>query len=337
VDTVAFFPSRLGGVWAFSDTDAYLMGYIATGDSPNTVIIGLHWNGSGWGRNINGSPQDIQHFANDVIGDSHFMVSVGYWSIGNEKAGLAEFDNTTRKWKGYQFQTAGDLRTAWTDGKGYFIAVGDNGMAYSKDGYSATWTYMKAPTQFNLYKISGISKTELYVLGEFNTGGTTYPQLWKFKGSTWLKLMDDIDTSGTILKFPDAAHAIGDVGAIRCPYSDSLSLYIIGWESYLLESKGQELSFQITNLSTLGLPLRTLARTGLDINLFTPSDYWVFGTRYNFYHWNGSMFQKVIFPGLPNDDVQFGYQRGMRKLPSGRIFFPSEVSPQVYAVLQGTP
>ena len=315
IDTVAWFPSTLGGVWAFSDTDAYLMGNIF--QRPNGVstgYIGLHWNGKKWDTNINGTVDEIKHVANDVIGDDHYMVSVGNWSIDPPKPALGEFDNRIKKWKGYQFQIQGELRSVWTDGKGFFIAAGDNGMVYTKDGYTAEWVYQKAPTEFNFYKLTGISKNEIYILGYKSVGGITYPQIWRYDGTNWLKLLDDIDSTGTVLKIPETEHIIGDLYAARCSFSDSLRLYIVRWESNLFETKGSSFQFKKTNLKEFGLPLRNIGRTAQRIFGFSPNDIWIFGTRYNFYHWNGSNFQKIVIPGLPNDDSQFGDQRKMIKI-----------------------
>ena len=184
-DTVAWVSSTVAGVWAFSDTDAYVMGTIVDGKPPYTNRIGRHWNGSVWEDNINGTWGydnitgkwgDISIGPrNDIIGDNNFMVTVGYWGIDQMKyAGIAEFNNQTKKWKSYQLQTVGELRSLWTDGNGYFIAVGDSGMVYTKDGYNASWVYQKAPTEFNLYRLTGVSKEEIYTSGYLNlvTGGT---------------------------------------------------------------------------------------------------------------------------------------------------------------------
>lgn len=339
IDTVALFPSTLGGVWAFSDSDAYLMGNIFQWtNGVFTGYLGLHWNGKKWDTNINGTVEEIKHVANDVTGDDYYLVSVGNWSINPPKPALGEFDNRTKKWKGYQFQTAGELRSVWTDGKGYFIAVGDNGMVYTKDGHSAGWVYTKAPTNFNLFRVKGVSKNEIYILGYFTTNeNVTYPQIWKYYNRNWIKLLDDLDTVGTYIKIPDNEHAIGDIYAHRCDITDSLQLYIIGWESYLFKTKGNSLNYKGINLTYLGLPLRTMERTGLDINAFSPNDIWIFGTRYNFYHWNGLSFKRIIIPGLPNDDMHFGDQRKMIKTKSGKIFLPTEIASQVYVIAQGTP
>lgn len=339
-DTVALFPSTLGGVWAFADDDAYVMGRIWQQDNgEQRFYAGLHWNGIEWEDDIHGTiEEDIRHFSNDLIGDKSYMVSVGlHGDFRSPKAGLAEFDNHTKKWRGYQYEIDGELRAVWTDGKGFFIAGGDNGMVYTKNGYSAEWVFTQAPTDFHFYSISGVSKNEIYLLGRRYIDAISYPEIWKYHNANWIKMLDYRDTVGTSITIPNNEFSISELAAFRCAKSDSLQLYVIGWESVLFESHGQNLEFKATNLTDRGLPLRTLGRTGLKVNLFTPNDIWIIGTRYNFYHWNGLDYQKMVIPGLPNDDTQFGFQRRMVKTASGKVFLLSEVSSQVYVVVQGTP
>jgi hypothetical protein len=337
LDTVAWFPSTLGGVWAFSDDDAYLMGYIGEGKPPWRIFVGKHWNGKTWDTNINGTDAEVAHVSNDVTGDDHYMVSVGNWAINPSKPGIGEFNNITKKWTGFQFQTQGELRSVWTDGKGYFIAVGDNGMVYIKDGYTADWIYTKAPTELNLDNITGVSKDEIYISGYQNlTIGEHYYQGWKLYQNFWITLFDTKDTSGTPLHLV-ASDYPGEMGVWRCNITDSLKLYVIGDQSYLFESTGQQLDFRRTNLSDIGLPLKALGRTGMRVDVFSPNDVWIIGTRFNFYHWNGSNFQKMYVPGVPTDDQQFGWQLKLVKTKSGKLFFPTETSSQVYIVAQGTP
>ncbi|MBU2506288.1 MAG: hypothetical protein KJ799_06140, partial [Bacteroidetes bacterium] len=338
VDTVAWFPSMLGGVWAFSDTDAYAMGNIIQKTSGGLIgYIGLHWNGKTWGHDINGKVSEIKHVSNDVTGDEYYMVSVGNWSINPPKPALGEFDNRTKRWKGYQYQIEGELRSVWTDGNGYFIAVGDNGMVYIKDGYSAGWEYSTAPTDFHFYKVVGVSKNEMYFIGYKNIaiGGISYYQIWKYYNENWYVLYDSQDTTGNVLSIHESS--IGDIGAVRCELTDSLKLYVMGWESYLFESKGDSLNFSATNLSELGLPLRSMGRTALRIFLFSPNDYWVMGSKYNFFHWNGTDYQAMYIPGVPSNIDHSGSHKRMVKTKTGKIFFPTEVSLQVYVIAQGAP
>jgi len=337
LDTVAFFPSFLGGIHAFSDSDAYLMGYIGEGKPPWRIFVGKHWDGKTWDTNIHGTDAEVGHYANDVAGDDHFMVSVGNYVIAPPgKPAIAEFDNRTKKWKSYQFQTQGELRSVWTDGKGYFIAVGDHGMVYTKDGYTSGWVYSKVPSDFNFLKIAGVSKTEIYIMGYKNLAtGESFDQIWKYNGSMWQKFFDTQDS--TYLLPLAKEDYVADIYPLRCSITDSLLLYVIGDNSYLFRSKGQEIPSSKINLADLGLPLKQNGRSGLDVNAYSPNDVWIFGTRYNFYHWNGNNFQKIVIPGLPNDDAHFGDQRKMFKTSTGKIFLPTEVSSQVYVVVQGTP
>ena len=350
IDTVAWWPSEVGGVWAFSDTDAYLMGNISGPTVPGQKhYVALHWNGKVWNDSINGTggyDNATQKWGDiaidprgDVIGDDHLLVSVGYWGIYTiEYAGVAEFDNRTKKWKSYQLQAVGELRSVWTDGKGYFIAVGDNGMVYTKDGYNATWVYSKAPTNFDFLHVTGCSKTEVYAEAELSlTTGQNYQQYWKYDGAEWYRLFDNQDTTGNVVSLPGDYSSMRDIAAYRCPVTDSVRLYLTGWESYLLQSKGQSFDYLVTNMSSLGLPLHNLGRTAYMIDLLTPGDIWIFGTKYNFYQWNGSNFQQIVIPGLPAPDSQYGEQRRIVKTSSGKVFLPSEVSSQVYVVAQGTP
>ncbi|MDP3830031.1 MAG: hypothetical protein Q8Q47_02100, partial [Ignavibacteriaceae bacterium] len=130
---------------------------------------------------------------------------------------------------------------------------------------------------------------------------------------------------------------IGDLYATRCGISDSLRLYIVGWESNLFETKGSSHQLKKTNLKEFGLPLRNIGRTAQRIFGFSPNDYWVFGTKYNYYHWNGLNFQQVNIQGFPSNVEYSGDNRRMIKTSSGKIFFPAEVSSQVYVIVQGIP
>ncbi len=343
LDTVAWYPSEVGGVWAFSDSDAWVMGNMQglNVNGQTDSYVGFHWNGNSWNEKVDFL--DILMKADDVIGDNHIMVAVGYRLYGDTMGGavskpaIAEFDNNTKKWNRSEYDLIGELRSVWTDGNGYFIAVGDNGMVYAKDGYDAEWVYSKLPSDFNFLKISGVSKKEIYIVGYNNlVTGESYDQVWKYDGELWRKLFDTQDSTQQVLPITNEEY-VGDVFPLRCNITDSLTLYVIGQDSYRLQAKGQLLEFSKIDLATLGLPLKQNGRTGVDINAYSPNDVWIFGTRYNFYQWNGTDFQKIVIPGLPNDDMHFGIQQKMIKTSSGKLFLPTEVSPQVYVVVQGTP
>ncbi len=309
---------------------------------------GRHWNGIQWEDEIHGkwgfdngtgTWLDIAiDPVGEVIGDDHFMVSVGYWGVGGTiYPGVAEFDNNTKRWTSYHFQTPGELRCVWTDREGYFVSVGDNGMVYTKDGYSASWVYSKAPTDFNLFRLTGVSKDEIYVSGYQGSPTNEFSyQGWKVYRGAWIKLYDTKDTTGTPFHITSADYP-SEMGVYRCSVTDSILIYLIGDQSYLFKSFAQMLNFTRTNLSELGLPLKALGRTGLHVDLFSPKDVWIIGTRYNFYHWNGSDFHKLTLPGIPSDDLQFGSQRRLVMTRTGKLFFPTETTSQVYVVDQGNP
>ncbi|HEX2869006.1 MAG TPA: hypothetical protein VHO03_18340 [Ignavibacteriales bacterium] len=340
MDSVALFPSTLGGIWAFSDSDAYLMGDIYQWtDGVFTGYAGLHWNGKVWEKNLNGTFEEIyKHIANDVTGDDHFMVSVGYWYKGNEKAGLGEFDNRTKKWKGYQFQTPGELYSVWTDGKGFFVAGGTDGMVYTKDGYTSGWVYTKAPTDFNFTKVKGTSKSEIYFLGSKSYVTGEYPgQLWKYKDNKWTKLLDNHDTTGTPVKIPEVTGFFYDLSVYRCSQTDSLYIYLAGHGIYELKSHGSSEVFSKTTFVSRGFPIQPNELPSMSIKAFSPNDIWTGGLQYKMYHWNGKDFMKIE----PISYLPYGQFEGIfmkfSKTSSGKIWMILELGSQVYAVVQGTP
>ena len=338
LDTVAWFPSTVGGVWASSDSDAYLMGHLVDGRPPYTLRVGRHWNGRIWEDDINGTwgfNGDIQISPrNDLTGDDRMMVAVGWYGISTtEYAGVAEFDNRTKRWTSYQFSTVGELRSIWTDGNGFFVAAGDNGMIYTKDGYSAAWVYSQAPTSFNFWRIVGISKDELYAGAGFSPpGGLLYQQIWRFAGGMWTKLLDNQDTSGTPIQIPEAGHEVTDLAASRCSITDSLRLYVTGRACFEFASRGDSLTFVKTPLFLPG----TSYLWGR-IFLFSPNDYWVTRSEYHMYHWNGTDLQKME----PVDELPYGQLWGsticINRCQSGKTWLVLEMGSQVYAVLQGVP
>ncbi len=339
IDTIGWFPSVLGGVWAFSDSNAFVMGQLVDCSTPRRVFPGRRWDGKTWDYNIYTTYFQLGIDVADVTGDENVMVVVGSWGMEPTMyAGAGEFDNRTKKWRSYHFDLTGKLRAVWTDGNGYFVAMGDSGLTCTKDGYNSDWVCQRIPTNFTFYKVNGVSKHEVYALGHLNmASGASYTQIQKFDGNTWVKMFDGMTPSTGILNLTPQDTPT-DVWPLRCSITDSLTLYVVGDYSYIFRSLGQETSFERTNLSDLGLPLKQNGRTALDINAFNPCDIWILGTRFNFYHWNGSDFQKIVIPGLPNDDLTFGDQQRMVKTSSGKIFMPSELgASQIYGMVQGIP
>ena len=337
-DTVAWWPSEVGGVWAFSDNDAWVMGNLHGPTVPGqTGYVGLHWDGTAWKDTIQWT--HVFTTPTNVTGDTHFMVAPGYLLYADtSRPAIAEYDNNTKKWVGYQWTNImGTLYSVWTDRNGFFIAVGDNGMVFTKDGYSSQWVYSKVPTSFTLTRITGVSKSEMYAAGLlYNAADQEYNQYWKYDGTRWYKLFDNQDTTGNVITLPADYSRMSDVAVYRCPATDSLKLYLTGWNSFLLQSKGQAQSYSVENLSP-ALPLHNMGNTAGLVDLFSPNDIWFLSAEYNFYEWNGTDFEQVYIPGLPGPETYTGFIGNITKTQSGKIFFPAEVSPQVYVVAQGTP
>ena len=299
-----------------------------------TSYVGLHWDGQKWGDPI--SFIAVPVMANDVFGDDHVLAAVGYRMLPEGTfAAIAEYDNTSEQWSVNQLQERGELKSVWSDGKGYFVAVGDSGMVYTKDGYAASWEYFQAPTAFSFTTVAGISKKEIYASAQLNlVTGQSYEQVWKYLDDRWIKLMDNQDSTGMAIQIPEAADEVYGVAAIRCSVTDSLYLYVVGFASFEFTSQGQSLLFTKRNLATEGLPSSQQA-SGF-ITLFSPNDYWVSGLEYQIYHWNGSDFKKIEpIPALPYGQL-WGVVSRVQRSHSGKMWMLLEMSSQVFAVLQGT-
>ncbi|HAP35206.1 MAG TPA: hypothetical protein DCQ28_04420 [Bacteroidetes bacterium] len=332
LDTIAWWPSFLGGLHAFSDSDAWVMGDMhgPVINGQNTSYVGLHWNGKTWNEKIDFL--DILMKANDVTGDSHFMAGVGWRGMPEGiLAAITEFDNSTKKWKTQQFQTQGELRSVWTDGKGYFIAVGDNGIVYTKDGYTAEWVYQKTPTEFNFTRVTGISKTEVYARAVKSLPtGQYFQQIWKYIDTNWIKLMDNENATGMPIQIPEAGADIYDVAVYRCPITDSLYLYVVGSGIFEFTTKGNSIAFVKREIASFRKPIGYIA-------LFSPGDYWISSIGYFLYHSNGSdmpLVQPIPAFQLGKD---WGAFRPIKKSSSGKIWLVLEMDSQVYAVIQGIP
>ncbi|MBN8704295.1 MAG: hypothetical protein J0L62_00350 [Bacteroidetes bacterium] len=336
VDTVGWWPSEMGGVYAFSDDDAYAAGYFS--DKKGNINSVLHWDGKKWSPVIFSNPiAELGNNPNDVTGDGEIMVTVGLYDYSSPKPGIGEYNNSTKKWKGYQFQNDGGLNSVWTDGQGYFIAAGDNGIIFEKDGYNAGWVYKKLNSDFTFYKIAGISKNEIFILGYKDpVAQKATNQVWSKGKSGWSKIFDDRDTSGMPLKIPEGYDSYAGISAFRCEIENSLNIYLVGWESVLYKAKGPPGKFEITNLANLGLTLRSQRKYASDITLFSPNDFWISGENYSFFHWNGSNFQPIKIPILPENISSVPRTKRFFKTNTGKIFIPSELeTDQILAVLQG--
>lgn len=99
IDTVAYWPSTLGGLYVFNDSTAFITGRVNTKD--RRLLAGLRWDGTVWVEDIyNPTPEfPIGHYGLDATGDDSIMVSVGYWDLnGGFKSAIGEFNLRTQKW-----------------------------------------------------------------------------------------------------------------------------------------------------------------------------------------------------------------------------------------------
>jgi hypothetical protein len=218
------------------------------------------------------------------------------------------------------------------------MATGDNGMTYTKDGYTAEWVYSLAPTDYHLTKITGISKNEIYIQAfKYTQLNEPLHQLWKLHNGEWFKLMDTVNPSGLPIQVAEAEGNITDLAVFRCERTDSLSLYLTGWESFRFESAGQNLSFEKNNLRNDGLPLRAMGQSAWQISVFSPKDIWIRAARYQIWHWNGTDYRKIEpVPSWPYGQLWGSISR-MQKSESGKVWMLLETNNQVYSVVQGTP
>ncbi len=125
--------------------------------------------------------------------------------------------------------------------------------------------------------MAGISKSEMYALGDSAVPGRHYKQIWKYSDNSWKKLMDNLDTANTDIKIPEAGDGLYDMTVCRCLVSDSLYLYTAGRESFEFTTKGNSVEFVKTNLASKGLPFSALGIPAGRIFLFSPNDYWISG------------------------------------------------------------
>lgn len=344
VDTVGWFPTTIGGLHAFSDSDAYVMGYLAQGpkDDPQEA---LHWDGTSWKKVIFKNPiQEVGHYSYDATGDDNFMVSVGEWAMyPNSKCGLSEFDNSTKKWKGYQFNTEGPLYDVWTDGQGFFIAGGEHGSMYIKDSRNASWRFVQAPLvegdwNGGVTKINGISKNEMYIKLRYYTNSESIDQYWKYDLVTWTKLFDTSDSvQGDFFGIKPEPVRSFSVSWVHCSMSDERKIYVNIvpngsfpspnlriYKSKLGDSKLQRLNDDII--------YDHLPSNIFSFNVLTPNDIWMWG--YSLYHWNGESMKAVSIPSIPDFKGETQLRRIKKSVNGKKVWIRHSLSSQVWVVAQ---
>lgn len=339
IDTVGYWSSTMGGLYVFNDSTAFITGYIKTKNAG--LLPGLTWNGSNWLTDIyNPVPEfPIGHYGNDATGDDTLMVSVGYWGLNLDQAAIGEFNLKTKTWKNYKFEEQGELNSVWTDGKGFYVAVGANGIIYTKDSPTSDWVFSRMEDRYNLKRVSGISKTEWYIIGYkyLDPRKPSVDKVYRMLNGSITILYDSTDLESSILSLD--VEWITDISAIRCVQTDSLYLFVSGSDSYKLTSFEHELSFQSLNLTKLSSGVIEIKLTNGFVFAFTPFDIWLPTLRYGIYHYNGMDIKKIeTIPNLNYGDVyQLGQMVNVKKSDSGKLWILMETWSQNYILIQGTP
>jgi hypothetical protein len=339
IDTVGYWPSDLGGLYVFNDSTAFITGRVETKNSE--LLTGLRWNGKAWLTDIySPSPSyPIGHYGNDATGVDTLMVSVGYWGLKLDQAAIGEFNLKTKTWTKYQFETIGSLNSVWTDGKGYYIAVGDNGVMYSKDSPNSDWVFSRMEDEFNLTKVSGVSKSELYISGYKQPDPRSFAisRIYRILQGQNIKLYDTQNPEQSILKL-NKSDEVSRLSVYRCTSTDSLYLAISANTTFKLTSYGHELDFKELNLHEF-IPFNTINISSGEVFMSTPNDIWVPTIYYGLYHYNGLNVQKIeTIPGLPYGNTNdWGIVRKMVFSKSGKIWMLMETKVQNYILIQGTP
>lgn len=329
IDTIGAWPSQFGGVWAFSDSDAYAMGNLMDPKDRETTL-GLHWDGKTWSKQLSGTPMEIGHYSEAVTGDDNVMVSVGDTGPGFAPVPrLGEFNNVTKKWKSFQFSDNGTLFSVWTDKKEFFIAGGSNGLLYSKNSYSSGWVKIKTPYTGTAFGILGYKKSELYIEVNKEVNFSHEVELWRFKNEIWTKLYDTVSPDSSLIKIPDLVQPYGGFHMYHCENNNTVRLYFCTNPIY-----SYDLDSQTGKFSLATAPFSSgIGHLANQVREFDPNDIWFYGPRW--YHWDGKTIKQIVLPGYEN----FTYGKSFIKTKTGKVFLPmiDDGSSQIFIIAQGKP
>jgi hypothetical protein len=176
---------ELTGVTAFGPSDAWAVGYVADGDSIDTLI--LHWDGTRWRRMPSPNPSADRNWLVDVSGSSPSDVwAVGsYWDEAHLRHTLA------MRWDGYQWKVvpspdgAGNDNVlngvsvlspseAWAVGSTLDASFSGRTLVERWDGTS--WNIVPSPNPSeigvgsNLLSVAAESSTDVWAVGDVDTG-----------------------------------------------------------------------------------------------------------------------------------------------------------------------
>lgn len=332
IDTVGNFGSSIGGVYAFSDSDAYVMGFLMKND--RNAVIGLHWNGNVWSENIYATPLEIGHVSLASTGDKNIMVSVGMDGFGNPNHALAEFDNRTKKWKKKVYSEPGQFYSVWTDKKGFYAAGGSNGFLVYKNGEGSDWVKQDVPPEAsgNIRYIEGLNLNDLFLSVEKYENLDFRYQFWRVQNNGWKKIYDSFQPdSNRYLKVKHRTDFFGfDIN--YCGITNRLMLfaYAFGNLEILEYSHEKDWFFEAD------VPYRNgIGGSAHIADAFATNDIWFTGILWH--HWDGKTVNYIEFSGYQ----EFTSSWNATRSPSGKVFLPlgrSEGSfSYTWVIAQGTP
>jgi len=331
IDTIGDFGSHLGGIYAFSDTDAYAMGFLWSNKKNGTAE--RHWNGKVWSENVYATGLEIGHYSLAATGDEKIMISVGYASVGNPVHALAEFDNRTKKWKKKVFSQPGQFYSVWTDKKGFYAAGGSNGFLVFKNSEGSDWVEQSVPSEAKgtIKYLKGIDFNDLFITVEKVENLDYYRQLWRLQNKKWKKIYDPLQPDSVRYLKTNGRTDFFGFDLSYCPSNNLLTLYAFGntVEIYHYNS--------VTNrFIEADVPYREgIGGSAQAINAYSPNDIWFRGVLWH--HWDGKTVKYLDFPGYEAFDNSWNATRS----PSGKVFIPlgrSEGSfGYTWVIAQGTP
>lgn len=323
IDTIGLWPTYFGGLHAFSDSNAFAMGYI------NGEYLGKHWDGKNWTTNLFGTPMEIGHWSEAVTGDNNLMVSVGSADVGLPGIpAIGEFNNNQKKWKKTVFQSTGKLSAVWTDQNGFYIAGGSNGFIVVKNSNSSEWQIVPSPVKGTISWISGINKDQIYLSSYFyNTSASSSTnELWYYNSGVWTKLYNsEMPDSSSYFEF-NGDNKFQGFELNFCSETNELHFLVRSKELqfYFWDSKANRFKLEYPPYFT------STSRNSTNAKVFAPNDIWFSGNYYQ--HWDGKTVQRVNLPR------NFELGSIVFKTISGKVFIPmGHLSGGGWIVAQGTP
>lgn len=326
IDTIGEWPSNVGGVHGFSDTNVFAMGYLVKAGIPTP---GLHWDGTTWSTNLFAPPIEIGHYSNSVTGDSNIMLSVGYQNISNPIPVIAEFNNSKKSWSVRKLPESGQFYSVWLGDQGISAAGGTNGLLMIRSSLSSDWIKQTVPVGLmgDITKVIGIGNDDLFICSDYiGISGFAKTQFWRKKNSSWTKLYDTTEPdSNKYFRNLDRTDFYNfDIN--YCEITNTLKFYAFGnplltYQYFPVNNRFNVIDDGYAN-STSGI---------YSAKAFYQNDIWFFGTKLA--HWDGVSLKTISIPGV--EKISNSYGHFMTK--TGRVFIPLTNDYQTWVIARGNP